>query len=131
MISTVPSPSAESSTISARQACFCGVLRSRTSASRRVRSEAESSKLMPVRMRQTRMSTPAAESLTGFKCRVLSTSPRAAASVLLLVGRGGRQLRLEVRELTRIEAHARGPMRIGFGSRPALIQAYMVELLIA
>jgi hypothetical protein len=74
MISTVPSPSAESSTISARQACFCGVLRSRTSASRRVRSEAESSKPMPVRKRQTRMSTPAAESHSGFKCQVLSSS---------------------------------------------------------
>ena len=81
MISTVPSPSAEKCTISARQPCFCGVLRSRTSASRRRRSAAERSMLMPVRMRQTRMPPPAGESLAGCTCQISSNSETTARSL--------------------------------------------------
>ena len=44
-----------SSTIRARQTCFCGLLRSATSASRRRRSDGETAMEIPVRMRQTRM----------------------------------------------------------------------------
>ena len=55
MISTVPTPSALSSTISARQTCLCGLFRSLISAVRRLRSAGETVKDIPVRMRQTRM----------------------------------------------------------------------------
>src|ERR1700674_1132938 len=55
MISLVPTPSALNRTISARQTCLCGVLRSRASAFRRRRSEGLRVMEIPVRMRQTRM----------------------------------------------------------------------------
>ena len=57
MISTVPTPSALSRMISARQTCFCGALRSLTSAPSRPRSVGETVKDIPVRMRQTRTAT--------------------------------------------------------------------------
>src|ERR1019366_10315121 len=57
MISLVPIPSALNSTISARQTCLCGALRSRASAFRRRRSEGLRVMEIPVRMRQTRMHT--------------------------------------------------------------------------
>ena len=74
MISTVPSPSADSRTISARQTCFCGALRSRTIASRRRRSDALNVMDIPARMRLIRMPTARGESPAGFKCQMLSTS---------------------------------------------------------
>ena len=69
MISIVPTPSAVKSTISARQTCFCGALRSPTSAIRRARSVGETVKDIPVRMRQTRMRAPERESQTGLLCQ--------------------------------------------------------------
>ena len=70
MISLVPSPSALSKTISARQTCFCGALRSRTSASKRKRSGGVTMMEIPVRMRQIRMQSAPRESLVGFKCQI-------------------------------------------------------------
>ncbi|ESW76196.1 hypothetical protein X772_32360 [Mesorhizobium sp. LSJC280B00] len=61
MISTVPTPSADRSTISARQTCFCGALRSLISAVRRERSVGETVNDITVRMRQIRMRTPERE----------------------------------------------------------------------
>jgi hypothetical protein len=54
LISLVPTPSALNNTISARQTCFCGALRSRTSASKRKRSEQATVMEIPVRMPQIR-----------------------------------------------------------------------------
>ena len=51
MISAVPMPSALSRTISARQTCLCGALRSRASAARRWRSLGLRVMEIPVRMR--------------------------------------------------------------------------------
>src|SRR5689334_9340781 len=74
MISAVPTPSALSSTIFARQTCFCGLLRSVLIASSRSRSLAMSSKLIPVRMRSIRIPRRAGGILFGLFRQVLSTS---------------------------------------------------------
>jgi hypothetical protein len=74
MISLVPRPSAESSTISARQTCFCGALRSFKITFSRLRSEGFNVMDIPVRMRQTRTSGAAWESQMGFKCQTGTTS---------------------------------------------------------
>jgi hypothetical protein len=58
MMALVPRPSALSSTISARQAYFCGVLPSLTRLASRRRSSADTVMAIPLRMRQTRMRTP-------------------------------------------------------------------------
>jgi hypothetical protein len=50
MISAVPHPSAVAKMILARQTCFCGLLRSATTASRRARSAALTSTLIPSRI---------------------------------------------------------------------------------
>ena len=81
MMPLVPMPSAVRRMIRARQTCFCGLLRSRTTASRRRRSSGETSMLMPVRMPQTRMAPPAGESLPGFFCQVLSTSSSVGGEI--------------------------------------------------
>lgn len=70
LISLVPTPSALNNTISARQTCFCGALRSRTSASRRRRSEGVTVMEIPVRMPQIRTQSAPQESLPGFKCQI-------------------------------------------------------------
>ena len=77
MISTVPMPAALSRMMSARQTCFWAVLRSRISASRRRRSDGETSIEIPVRMPQSRMPIHRQESLNGLNCQVLSTSTEA------------------------------------------------------
>lgn len=69
MISTVPIPSADKSTISARQTCFCGALRSLTSADKRARSVGETVKDIPVRIPQTRMRTTQWESHNELSCQ--------------------------------------------------------------
>jgi hypothetical protein len=74
MISLVPTPSALNSTISARQTCLCGVLRSRASPFRRRRSAGLRLMEIPVRMRQTRIRRVRWESPPGFKCQTRSTS---------------------------------------------------------
>src|SRR5882757_9365534 len=76
MISLVPRPSAESSTTSARQTCFCGALRSFKITFSRLRSEGFNVMDIPVRMRQTRTSGAAWESQMGFKCQTETTSCR-------------------------------------------------------
>src|SRR5262249_31982631 len=73
MISLVPIPSPLNRTISARQTCLCGVLRSRTSTFRRRRSAGLSVMGIPVRIRQTRMRLVRWESPPGFKCQTRST----------------------------------------------------------
>src|SRR6266436_5005945 len=73
MISLVPRPSAESSTTSARQTCFCGALRSFKITFSRLRSEGFNVMDIPVRMRQTRTSGAAWESQMGFKCQTGTT----------------------------------------------------------
>src|SRR5450759_2864364 len=73
MISLVPIPSALNRTISARQTCLCGVLRSPASAFRRRRSSGLRVIEIPVRMRQTRMPSSSGESPPGFKCQTRST----------------------------------------------------------
>src|SRR5882672_1468584 len=74
IISLVPRPSAESSTISARHTCFCGALRSFKITFSRLRSEGFNVMDIPVRMRQTRTSGAAWESQMGFKCQTETTS---------------------------------------------------------
>jgi hypothetical protein len=74
MISTVPTPSALSSTISARQTCFWAVLRSRTSASRRRQSANEMPMEIPVRMHQTRMPFSRREFPVGLDRQISSTN---------------------------------------------------------
>ncbi len=54
MISLVPTPSALNRTISARQTCLCGALRSRASVAKRRRSAGLRVMQIPVRIRQTR-----------------------------------------------------------------------------
>ena len=82
MISTVPTPSAVSSTISARQTCFCGVLRSRTIASRRRRSEAESVEGDAGAHAPDSHAAAGRGIPPGFKCQVLSTRrPAVRAAV--------------------------------------------------
>jgi len=73
MISLVPTPSALNRTISARQTCLCGALRSRASAFSRRRSAGLRAMEIPVRMRQTRIRPIRWESLPGFKCQTRST----------------------------------------------------------
>ena len=73
MIAVVPTPSAESRTIWARQTCFWAALRSAIRARRRRRTVDETVKEIPLRMVQTRMRQRAEESLSGFKCQILST----------------------------------------------------------
>src|ERR1019366_3509647 len=73
MISLVPKPSALNRTISARQTCLCGALRSRARAFRRRRSAGLRVIDIPVRMRQTRMHPVRWESPPGFKCQTRST----------------------------------------------------------
>jgi hypothetical protein len=77
MISLVPTPSALKSTISARQTCLCGALRSRTITFRRRRSAGLRVMEIPVRMRQTRMRPVHWEFHSGFKCQTRSTSTAA------------------------------------------------------
>jgi hypothetical protein len=62
IISLVPMPSALSSTIIARQACFWVALRSLATASRRWRSDGVIAIETPVRMHQTRICTDRGES---------------------------------------------------------------------
>jgi hypothetical protein len=81
MISLVPTPSALNSTISARQTCLCGALRSRVSTFRRRRSAGLRVMEIPVRMRQTRMRPIPWESPPGFKCQTRSTSSYLAPSL--------------------------------------------------
>jgi hypothetical protein len=66
MISTVPKPSADKSTISARQTYFCGALRLRMIAFRRRRSDGLSLIEIPGRMPKTRMRRNPWESPAGF-----------------------------------------------------------------
>ena len=58
----------------ARQTCFCGLFRSATIASRRRRSAALTSTLIPVRIPQTRISAKPRESQIGLNRQILSTS---------------------------------------------------------
>jgi hypothetical protein len=69
MIALVPTPSALSSTIAARQTCFCGALRSLVMASSRARSERVTEMEIPVRMRQARTPTAPRESEPGLLCQ--------------------------------------------------------------
>ena len=62
MIALVPTPSAVSSTICARQTCFCDALRSLTRARSRALSANVTEREMPVRIRQTRTPRVPAES---------------------------------------------------------------------
>ena len=52
MIATVPTRSADRSTILARQTCFCGLFRSAAIAAKRVRSAAESQRQQASRIRE-------------------------------------------------------------------------------
>src|SRR5215831_15366084 len=97
MISLVPIPSPLNRTISARQTCLCGVLRSRTSTFRRRRSAGLSVMGIPVRIRQTRMRLVRWESPPGFKCQTRSTRQildvyqpiwRAGAPVVIFIHGG-------------------------------------------
>ena len=74
MISTVPWPSAVSSTIRARQTCFCGLFRSATTASRRARSAALTSTMIPLRMNQIYAPDPRSARQIGLLRMILSTS---------------------------------------------------------
>jgi hypothetical protein len=74
MIAFVPTPSALSNMICARQTCFCGALRSLTKAHNRVMSAGVTEKEIPGRMPQTRTPRVHRESPSGFKCQTSSTS---------------------------------------------------------
>ena len=74
MMPFVPTSSALSSTIRARQTCFWGVLRSATSASSRCRSVSPRVMEMSLRMRQTRIRRCQGESQTGLNRLDQSTS---------------------------------------------------------
>src|SRR3954447_26284343 len=76
IILTVPTPSAESSTISARQTCFCEALRLLTMPSSRLRSEVLRLITVLGRMPQTRMPQTWPESPSGLNRQVRSTSQR-------------------------------------------------------
>ena len=65
---SLPTPSALNRTISARQTCLCGALRSPATVVRRRRSTSLRVMEIPVRMRQTCMQRARRESLPGFKC---------------------------------------------------------------
>src|SRR5438105_9895182 len=73
MISLVPRPSAVNSTIRARHTCFWGLFRSATIASRRARSAAFTSTVIPVRIPQIRMTATTRESSLGLFRQILST----------------------------------------------------------
>jgi hypothetical protein len=79
MISLVPTPSVLNRTISARQTCLCGALRSRASTFKRRRSAGLRVMEIPVRMRQTRMRRVRWESPPGFKCQTRSTGSSTSA----------------------------------------------------
>src|ERR1035438_2851466 len=79
MISLVPTPSALNRTISARQTCLCGALRSRASAFSRRRSVGLRVMEIPVRMRQTRMHPATWESLQDSNVRRYPLGPRPRA----------------------------------------------------
>src|SRR5204863_3321498 len=66
--------SAVNSTIRARHTCFWGLFRSATIASRRARSAAFTSTVIPVRILQTRMTATTRESSLGLFRQILSTS---------------------------------------------------------
>lgn len=66
MISSVPTPSADKSTIWERQTCFRGALRFLISAVRRARSLGEMVKEILVRMPRTRLRMPESESPSGL-----------------------------------------------------------------
>src|SRR5665213_2679727 len=85
MISLVPTPFALNRTMSARQTCLCGALRSRASAFRRRRSAGLRVMEIPVRMPQTRMHPVSWESLPGFKCQTQSTSIVSAERIVFNV----------------------------------------------
>ena len=74
MIAFVPRPSAVKTTISARQACFCGALRFCKIALSFLRSEGFTVIDIPVRMRQTRMPDLTWESQFRIKCQMPSTA---------------------------------------------------------
>ena len=74
MISAVPWPSPVMSTICARQTCFCGLLRSDTTASKRSRSAGVTSTVIPVRIPPICMARRVEESLSELFRQVLSTS---------------------------------------------------------
>jgi hypothetical protein len=89
MIACVPSPSALSRTIRARQTCFCGVFRSAATASSRRRSGAESVKEMPLRIPPDSQDGPQTETPHGLNrqgstTRVLSQSSVNPAIALRL-----------------------------------------------
>ena len=69
MISAVPWPSSVMSTICARQTCFCGLLRSDTTASKRSRSAGVTSTVIPVRIPPIRMARRVEESLPDSSVR--------------------------------------------------------------
>ena len=73
MIRAVPWPLAVNSTIRARQTCFCGLLRSATTASRRARSAVLSSTMIPLRMRRAYSTGSPPASQIGLVCQILST----------------------------------------------------------
>src|SRR5260221_87562 len=93
MIVAVPRPSAVSSTIRQRQTCFCGLLRSATTASRRARSAAFTVTMIPLRIPETRTPASPWESSKGLNCQVGSTSGLLKNAVLgpMLPMAGGRQ----------------------------------------
>ena len=68
MISLVPIPLTLSSTMAARQACFCGALRSLLMASSRRRSAGVRVMEIPVRMTKTRTTAYQWESSAGLLC---------------------------------------------------------------
>jgi len=65
---------ADKSTISARQTCFCGALRSLISAVGRARSDGETVNNIPLRMRKTRTRRPPREPWVGLLCQAGTTS---------------------------------------------------------
>lgn len=74
MISLVPIASALSKMISARQACFWAAFRSRTKASSRRRSKADTVMEIPVRIAQNRTRLAKRESQKGLFRQISSTS---------------------------------------------------------
>src|SRR5712692_8291284 len=92
MISTVPSPSAVSSTIRARHTCFCGLFRSATIVSKRARSAALTSTTISLRIPQTRTRREPGESPVGFFRQVLSTSKSETNNVKAAAARSTTQV---------------------------------------
>jgi hypothetical protein len=73
MIAMVPAPATLSSTIRARQTCFCGLLRSRMIDCKRVRSAAVTSMVIPLRIPHNGTNHPREKLLFGLFRQVLST----------------------------------------------------------